>query len=92
MSTVEALNAAEAEATATKHVMRVMDPKAGDMKVVWDAENTEEVAQARGTFDSMRRKGFTAYGVTRRGKKAEVMTEFDPDAEAIILAPAVVGG
>lgn len=93
MSTVQALNEAEVEAEATgKSVMRVMDPTAGDLKVVWDADDEDETAVAADTFRKMRSKGFTAYSVGRKGKKAEVITVFDPDAEAIILTPAVVGG
>ncbi len=93
MSSVQALNEAEAEAAETgKSVMRCMDPSLGDMKVVWSSDNEDETALARDQFRKAIDKGLTAYGVTRRGKKAEVMREFDPDAEAIIFAPRVVGG
>ena len=92
MSTIEAMAAAAKESTATRRVMRVMDPKAGDLKVAWDPENTDETDHARKTFDDMRAKGFVAYAVDRKGKKSEVVSAFDPEAEALILTPPVRGG
>lgn len=92
MSLIDAMDKSAAEVTDSKRVMRVMDPVAGDLKVVWDPENSDEVDHAQKTFDEMREKGFTAYSVDRKGEQAEVVTKFDPDAEALILAPAVVGG
>ena len=37
----------------------------GDTKVTWDADNKDEVANARATFDKLKAKGFTAF---RAGK------------------------
>jgi hypothetical protein len=62
------------------------------MKVYWDPDNEDEVESARATFNSLVKKGFTAYAVKEKGGKGEVLQEFDPDAERIILAPAMVGG
>jgi len=92
MSLVDAINKAGEETEAGKRLMRVMDPKAGDLKVVWDPDNTDETDQAEKTFDEMIAKGFTAYAVDRKGEKAEVIQKFDPDADALILAPRVIGG
>lgn len=64
----------------------------GDVKTVWDADNEAEVQAARKTFDELRAKGFAAYKVNRSGEKGEVIRKFDPEAEAIILAPPMVGG
>jgi len=75
-----------------KRVMRIMDPKEGDMKLVWDPDNEVEVAHARETFDKMRKKGLAAFRVDKKGDKAKTLTEFDPDAAAMILAPALAGG
>lgn len=71
--------------------LAIMGPE-GDTKLIWDSDNEEEVANARRTFDDLRRKGYAAYSVKRSGKKGKVITEFDPDAEKIILIPRVVGG
>lgn len=73
-------------------VMAVMDPKEGDVRVIWDPDRPEEVESARAQFQTLRGKGYAAYRVTATGRKGEVIREFDPDAEKIILAPAMVGG
>lgn len=76
----------------SEHVMAVMDPKAGDLKVIWDPNNEDEVAAAADQFTTLRKKGYLAYTVDSRGKKGTQITEFDPTAEKIILAPALRGG
>jgi hypothetical protein len=65
---------------------------AGDTKIVWDKNNADEVQSARETFDRLRGKGFSAFAVTRTGGKGTMISEFDPDAEKIILAPRFAGG
>jgi hypothetical protein len=64
----------------------------GDTKIMWSADNRDEVAAARATFDTLRGKGYLAYKVDRKGEKAEVIRAFDPEAEKVILAPQTVGG
>jgi hypothetical protein len=64
----------------------------GDTKVIWDPHNPDEVAAAKAQFDTLRKKGFIAYTVNKKGDKGEVIREFDPDAEKIILSPPLVGG
>lgn len=78
--------------TSDKSVLRIMDPKAGDLKTVWSADNADEVELVRGQFDSAKKRGLVPYKVDRKGGRAEVMREFDPAAEAIIFAPPVAGG
>jgi len=65
---------------------------AGDLKVIWDPDNEDEVAAAQQTFDDLRAKGFNAYRVRRRGEAGDVVKEFDPEAEKLILAPPMAGG
>lgn len=74
--------------SGTMHVMG----QSGDTKVVWDADHPDEVNQARRTFEELRAKGFNAYEVTRKGEKGNMVTNFNPDAEKIILAPPMQGG
>ncbi len=74
--------------TGTLHVMN----GTGDTRVIWSADNADEVAAARKTFDDLRKKGFLAFSVKRSGDKGEQITTFDPDAEKIILAPPMRGG
>lgn len=64
----------------------------GDTKIIWDPDKPEEVENARETFNRLRKKGYAAYSVNRKGDKGEVIREFDPEAEKLILAPATVGG
>ena len=71
--------------------MCVMDVT-GDSKSMWDPNNPDEVDQARGTFNDLKQKGYTAYRVRDDGKKAEVMAAFDPQAGKVILSPAMAGG
>ncbi len=64
----------------------------GDTRIIWDPEKPDEVAQAKETFDKLKKKGYLAYSVNRKGDKGEVLRDFDGDAEKMILAPATVGG
>jgi len=74
------------------HQMSVMG-REGDTKIIWDKDNEDEVDNARRSFDDLRAKGYIAYEVTGKdGSKGKLMTEFDPDAERIILSPPMVGG
>lgn len=82
----------EAMVQAEAHTLRIMDPRLGDLKVVWEADNADEVQLARDQFEAAKRKGMVAYRVDKKGKKAEVVREFDKDAEALIMAPPLVGG
>lgn len=71
--------------------MAIMD-LSGDTKVTWDHSKPEEVDAARATFDALRKKGYAAFSVSKDGSKGEQIRTFDPAAERIILAPALVGG
>ena len=71
--------------------MRVID-NTGDSKIIWDKDNPDEIEAARETFKKLTKKGYMAYSVKSKGEKGELLTEFDPKAEKIILAPRMVGG
>lgn len=77
--------------TVVAHELVVLD-YTGDTKIVWDSDTAVEVEEARGTFDRLRKKGYAAYRVDKKGDKGEVIREFDPNAEKLILAPPTVGG
>lgn len=65
----------------------------GDTKLIWSRDNSDEVENARRTFKDLKKKGFVAYKVTGKdGSRGEVIDEFDPHAERVILAPPMVGG
>ncbi len=78
--------------TKREHTLRVMTAQDGDAKTTWDPDNPDEVAAARSVFDKMKRAGHVAYTVKAKGRKDQVIHEFDPEAGAIIMAPAVAGG
>lgn len=71
--------------------LRVMG-REGDVKVIWDRNNPDEVATAKASFDELRGKGHLAYKVRAKGEKGEMIRTFDPNAEKIILAPPMAGG
>ena len=71
--------------------LAIMD-RTGDTKSMWDKNNPDEVEAARTTFDKLKKKGYLAFRVADGGKKGEVIREFDPSAESIILSPPVAGG
>lgn len=66
--------------------------RGGDSKLIWDREKPVEVDNARRMFKDLMAKGYWAYAVRTNGEKGIHVTEFDPEAEKIILAPRVVGG
>lgn len=75
-----------------KNEMAVMDGT-GDTKILWDSHNADEVEAARAQFNALRAKGFLAYKVVgKEGTKGEMITQFDPDAEKIVLSPPLRGG
>lgn len=71
--------------------MATMD-RTGDTKQVWDKNDQVSIGIARAAFDAARSKGYLAYSVDKKGDKGKQLTAFDPDAESIILAPALAGG
>lgn len=75
----------------SKHEMHVMDPT-GHTTVGWDPEVEAEVESARATFTRMTGRGYQAFHVSEGGGKSERMTEFDPDAEKMLLIPQLRGG
>lgn len=73
-------------------VMEIMDAGKGDVKVMWDSDNEAETQSARAQFDALTKKGYAAFRVSKKGEPGERIRNFDPSAEAIILAPAIQGG
>lgn len=71
--------------------MAVLD-RTGDYKVIWNQNEPETVEAARSSFDVLRSKGYIAYSVDEKGDQGEVLREFDPTKEKMILAPAMQGG
>jgi len=73
-------------------VMAVMD-RTGDTKLIWSRDNTDEVTNARRTYDDLTKKGYVAFSVKGKdGVQGEKLHAFDPNAERIILVPPMVAG
>jgi hypothetical protein len=74
-----------------QHQMQVMDPT-GHTQVSWDSGDTAGLRVARETFDRMTGQGYRAFRVGKDGGQGERLSQFDPDAEEMILIPQLVGG
>jgi len=73
-------------------VLQRLDPKLGDLKLIWDPENEDEVELAQKQFDEAKEKGFLAFKVKKDGETGKQIKKFDPDAEKIIMTPPIAGG
>jgi len=75
--------------TSTLHVM---SREHGDIRKEWDPSNSDEVEDARRTFETFRAKRYLAYRVDEAGEPGTTMHQFDESAGAIIMSPQPVGG
>jgi hypothetical protein len=66
--------------------------RTGDTRTTWSKTVRAEVDAAKAMFNSMKAKGYLAYTVEPGGGRGEVIRDFDPNAEAIIMSPQTVGG
>lgn len=76
-------------------VFRIMTPKDGDKRVVWDSRDFQQILDAKEMFNQLVANGLVPYKVGTNGRpSAEVMTEFDPHSEEVIFLPLglVTGG
>lgn len=68
-------------------VIRIVNQKDGDKRLVWDSTNLNEIRDAKEMFDQLIAEGFVPYCVDPSGKKTpQIMTEFDPVAEEVIMS------
>jgi hypothetical protein len=68
-------------------MFRIIDPKEGDKRVVWDSNNFQEIVDAKEMFDKLIEEGMIPYCVDPSGQRSPaIMTEFDPFAEEVILS------
>lgn len=66
---------------------------AGDTKVMWNADNADEVKAAKKTWDDLvGKKRFLGFKVKKSGEPGEQIREFDPSAGKLIIAPPMAGG
>lgn len=74
-----------------KSVMKILDDT-GDERIVWDKDNGREAKQAKKKFLELLKKGYTAFSVDHQSEKNRKITEFDIDAEEILMVPETVKG
>lgn len=81
------------ETIERKSVISAPD-KSGDVRHEWSKDNPEEVQIAKEMFEKYVKgeKKYGAYKTGKNGEPGEMIREFDPDAESIILRAQVVGG
>ena len=75
-----------------ERLLRIMDPELGDLKIMWDPDDDDQTELAKKNFIAAKKKKMVAYSVKKDGTKGKIISEFDPEAEAIIMAPPLVGG
>jgi hypothetical protein len=79
--------------TPTEGEARLLDVRAGDLRLIWDRTKPDEVAAARAAFDSLKAKRYLAYRVgEKEGEKGAMVRDFDPAVERLIMSPPLVGG
>ena len=89
MTRVEAIKRAE---TFPKHTMSILSVALGDQEFSWDPDDAGSVAVAEREFDIARKNGMTGVSVGADGQGSEVISKFDPEADAIVVAPQIIGG
>jgi hypothetical protein len=71
--------------------LRAID-ETGDTKLIWDEDNADEVEAAEETFNRLKKKGYQAFKVDKKGEQGKKMEKFDPSAEKLIMVPAMQAG
>ena len=64
----------------------------GDERLVWDMNNGREAKEAKKKFLDYINKGYKAYSVDTEGTKNRRISEFDVEAEEILMVPPTVKG
>jgi len=72
-----------------KKILKILSDK-GDERVVWDRDNGREAKQAKKRFEKLLKEKYLAFSVDAKGKKNRKITEFDVDAEEILMVPPTV--
>ncbi len=64
----------------------------GETKFEWDPISKNDMKQANTIFEEMTQIGYIACRTKRDGSQSELIREFDPKAETIMLIPPIIGG
>lgn len=71
--------------------MNIMD-ESGHRQVVWDKNNSKEIAAAQKTFDGLVKRGYAGFGARNSGDLKQSIKTFDPTLEEVVMVPRIVGG
>jgi hypothetical protein len=71
--------------------MKILNEK-GDEKITWTKENGRQAKKAKEQFEDLIAKKYIAFSADAQGKKKTQITEFDVDAEVIIMIPPTSKG
>jgi len=74
-----------------KRTMKILS-QSGDDRIVWDSEDGREAKEAKKKFVELLEKGYKAYSVDLNGQKNRRITEFDVEAEEILMVPPTAKG
>lgn len=82
----------EAVLEVENHSMLAIMDETGDSRIQWDKSDPSQVAKARARFDELKKKGYMAYSVSKKGGMDEIINNFDENAERIIMHSQMIGG
>lgn len=71
--------------------MNIMD-RSGHKELTWDTAKLDEILVAKETFDTLMKKGYTAFGSKHKADAKHLVREFDPTLEELVVVPKTVGG
>lgn len=74
-----------------RRVMKILNDK-GDERLVWDKENGKQAKEAKVKFEELLAGNYMAFSVDSKGNKNRKITEFDVDAEEILMIPPTSKG
>jgi hypothetical protein len=90
MNTIEAI---DTPTNPGRGVLIVPKWDEGDFRSEWDHKNSDQTEAARKQFIDLKAKGYKAFRIDpKSSEKGEVLKEFDPKAEKIIMVPPFAGG
>jgi hypothetical protein len=71
--------------------MSIMD-RSGHKQLKWDTDKLDEIEVAKETFDTLVKRGYSAFGSKTKMEAKHTIKEFDPTMEELIMVPRTVGG
>lgn len=71
--------------------MSIMDTS-GHKQLKWKMDSLDEIAVAKQTFDALVKDGYSAFGSKTKTETKQIVKEFDPTMEDVVMVPRTVGG